>query len=733
MDSFLAALLIGLGFGGFYALLGSGVVAAYKGSGVINFSHAAIAMYAAYTFNELRGGLAAGSLDGVEPKATLVLPWVDFLPTDKLNVPVKIGLGDAWPAFPAVVLTLLVAAGLGLMAHFLVFRPLRNSPALGKVIGSVGVMIYLQAVAQLNFGSTNRRDEGILPTGTFKNVFGLGADIGADNFIIAGIALAVGAGLTALYQFTRFGIATRAADENEKGATLLGYSAQRLAGFNWVISAVTAGVAAVFFIQGPSLNQEQWSLFIVPALGAALIGNLSSIWVATLGGLGLGMLQNGLTDVAERQSWWYDSILGDLLPSAAVREVLPLAAVIIVLFLRGDKLPVRGSIVERRQPRAPKAQNPLKSAVVPVFLAMIAINVFTGSWESNLTATMVSAIFMLSFVVVVGYLGQISLAQLTFGGVAAYAAVRFFSNGEKIRPFDLFAVEGLDLPSPIAFVLGVAVAVVAGVVVGLPAVRVRGVQLAVVTITAVLAFNELHFRNAYWTQEGSRSNTSIEFPVWFGVDVSVQPPEGGPTDRWQFSVFLLAWVVALALGVANLRRGATGRRFLAVRANERAAAAAGINVARTKLLGFGIGAGIAGIGGILLSYKLTSISPDSWNVFAGLALLAFVYLGGISSVSGALVGSLLVAGGLVDAITGLHLNSLGPEYFTLIGGIGLVFTAILNPEGIALGNIELWSHVIKPRLQGLVGAPPDDDDDDDDGDPEVLEVSAAEPTLVAGA
>lgn len=710
MDSFLAALLIGLGFGGFYALLGSGVVAAYKGSGVINFSHAAIAMYAAYTFNELRGGLAAGSLDGIEPKATLVLPWVDFLPTDTLNVPVKIGLGGTWPVVPAILLTLLVAAGLGLMAHFLVFRPLRNSPALGKVIGSVGVMVYLQAVAQLNFGSVNRRDEGVLPKGSAKNFLGLGADIGIDNFIVAGIALAVGAGLTALYQFTRFGIATRAADENEKGATLLGYSAQRLAGINWVISAVMAGVAAVFFIHAPSLNQEQWSLFIVPALGAALIGNLSSIWVATLGGLGLGMMQNGLTDVAERQAWWKDSLLGDILPSAAVREVLPLAAVITVLFLRGDRLPVRGSIIERRQPRAPKSENPLRSAVMPVFVVMVAINVFTGSWESNLTATLVSAIFMLSFVVVVGYLGQISLAQLTFGGVAAYSSIRFFSDGEKIRPFDLFAVQGLNLPSPIAFVLGVAVAVAAGVLVGLPAVRVRGVQLAVVTITAVLAFEELHFRNTYWTQGGARSNTSIEFPNWFGADVSIQPVEGGATDRWQFSVFLLAWVVALALGVANLRRGATGRRFLAVRANERAAAAAGINVARTKLLGFGIAAGIAGVGGILLSYKLTSISPDSWNVFAGLSLLTFVYLGGISSVSGALVGSLLVAGGLVDAITGLHLNSLGPEYFTLLGGIGLVLTAILNPEGIAAGNRELWLHAIKPRLRGMIaGSPPTTD------------------------
>lgn len=705
MDSFLAALIIGLGFGGLYALLGSGVVAAYKGSGVINFSHAAIAMYSAYTFNELRGGLAASSLDGEEPQATLVLPWIDILPTDTLNIPVKIGLGSPWPTVPAILLTLLVAAGLGLMMHFLVFRPLRNSPALGKVIGSVGVMIYLQAVAQLNFGSVNRRDEGVLPTGTARNFLGLGADIAVDNFIIAGIALFVGGALTALYQFTRFGIATRAADENEKGAVLLGYSAQRLAGLNWVLSAVTAGVAAVFFIQGPSLNQEQWSLFIVPALGAALIGNLSSIWMATLGGLGLGMLQNGLTDVAERQAWWSDSLLGDLLPSAAVREVLPLIAVITVLFLRGDRLPVRGSVVERRQPRAPKPTNPLKSAVLPAFMALIAINVFTGSWESNLTATMVSAIFMLSFVVIVGYLGQISLAQLTFGGVAAYAAIRFFSDGEKIRPFDLFAVQGLDLPSPIAFVLGVAVAVVAGVVVGLPAVRVRGVQLAVVTITAVLAFEQLHFQNAYWTQDGARSNTTIEQPNWFGADVSVQPIEGGATDRWQFSVFLLLWLVVLAMAVANLRRGATGRRFLAVRANERAAAAAGIDVARTKLLGFGIAAGIAGVGGILLSYKLTSISPDSWNVFAGLALLAFAYLGGISSVSGALVGSLLVAGGIVDATTTLHLDSLDPEYFTLIGGVGLILTAILNPEGIAAGNFELWRHIIKPRMQGVVGPP----------------------------
>ena len=147
-----------------------------------------------------------------------------------------------------------MAAAIGLLAHLLVFRPLRNAPALGKVIGSVGLMLYLQAVALLNYGSGGRAPEGFVPKEPIFNFLGLGENMPRLNLYLAGAAVIMGVAVWALLRFSRFGLATRAADENEKGASLLGYSPQRLAGLNWVLSAVLAGIVGLLFVGSGSLD-----------------------------------------------------------------------------------------------------------------------------------------------------------------------------------------------------------------------------------------------------------------------------------------------------------------------------------------------------------------------------------------------------------------------------------------------------------------------------------------------
>jgi branched-chain amino acid transport system permease protein len=180
------------------------------------------------------------------------------------------------------------------------------------------------------------------------------------------------------------------------------------------------------------------------------------------------------------------------------------------------------------------------------------------------------------------------------------------------------------------------------------------------------------------------------------------------TDYWRFTAFAVLAFVLLGLAVVNLRRGATGRRFLAVRANERAAAAAGIDVARTKLLGFAIASALAGIGGIFQAYRLGSVAVESYSLFAGLAILAFAYLGGITSVWGAIIGGLMVGGGLVSQTIGNFADADFNAYLSVIGAIGLILTAILNPEGIATGTALTVKHLwAKARgRQAPVPAPP---------------------------
>jgi len=137
--------------------------------------------------------------------------------------------------------------------------------------------------------------------------------------------------------------------------------------------------------------------------------------------------------------------------------------------------------------------------------------------------------------------------------------------------------------------------------------------------------------------------------------------------------------------------------LLAVRANERAASAAGINVARTKLIGFAIAAAIAGVAGELIAYKSTLISSDNYELFLGLGLLAFAFLGGITVPSGAVVGGLMVGGGLIAARLDQWFSGVN-EYIVLVGAIGLIVTAIFNPEGIVLANARAY-HGLRQKLR----------------------------------
>ncbi len=657
-------LMLGLGIGSLYAMLGVGLVVVFKGSGVINFAHGAMAMYGAFTFDELwRQG-------------AFRLPWVDFLPGD-LNVPVRISVSDeGLPIVVALVGAFTMAVLLGLAVHFLVFRPLRNAAPLGKVVGSLGVMLFLQGVALLNFGTAFRQPRGVLPDEAVENFLGLGKAFPRNALYSAAIALVLGLALHVVYRRTRFGLATRAAAGNQKGAVLLGYSPEYLASVNWVIASVLATGAAIIVgpIQG-TLTPVGLTAVVVPALGAALIGGLSSIMVATLGGLGLGSAQALLGFYANRE--WFPSFM-----RTGIREAVPLIVIAAVLFLRGKTLPVRGAVEERRLPLSPYPVRITQHAVVWSVIVVAAAFLFTGKWSYALTTALIAGTLLLSVVVVTGYVGQISLAQLSLAGVAAFVMARMMADGSttSINPFP---VSGPGLPWPIAAAIAVAVAVVVGVLLGLPALRIRGVQLAVVTLAAAISLQTLYLQNDVLTGLRAGAAANITTPTLLGLEIG-SVSDSGLTDRPAFTIFCLAVLVACAVLVANVRRSGTGRRFLAVRANERAAAAAGIGVTQTKLLAFGIGSALAGISGVMFGFQQSSVSSASFVYGLGLAYLAFAYLGGITSINGAILAGLLVPSSMALVFSNHYFQGTNLEsYAVVMGGMGLVVTAIIHPEGIA--------------------------------------------------
>ncbi|MGI9028781.1 MAG: ABC transporter permease, partial [Ilumatobacteraceae bacterium] len=579
------------------------------------------------------------------------------------------------------ILALAMGALIGLMAHFLVFRPLRNAAPLGKVIGSVGVLLYLQGVAQLNFGGTGRQPESVLPDEPVQNFLGLERAVPSNTLWAAGIALATGIVLWALFRFTRFGLATRAAAGNEEGAVLLGYSPQKLAAVNWVIAAVVAAFSAIMVgpLQG-SLTPIGLSALVVAALGAALIGGLKSIIVATIAGLLLGAAQSLLQFWSGRD--WFPEFFRN-----GVRDAVPLLVIAAVLFLRGKSLPLRGTVEEKRLPLSPTPvrvpQHIAVWGIVVIGAAFLFENAGTRTvFSLALVVSLTAAIIMLSMVVLTGYVGQISLAQMSLAGVAAFFMARMMADGSTTTT-NPFPVEGLGLPWPIAALLGVLAAVVVGVLLGLPAVRIRGVQLAVVTLAFAISLQTLYLENQALTDLSAGAPASVKAASFFGINLA-STGSRGLQNRPAFVIFAFVVLALCAWAVANLRRNGTGRRFLAVRANERGAAAAGINISRTKLLAFGISAALAGIGGVMLAFRQNDVSSANFVYQASIVFVAFAYLGGITSINGAIIAGLLVPAGVITVVSNYFFVGTNiSDYNAVIGGASLVLTAIIHPEGIA--------------------------------------------------
>ncbi len=632
MAQYLSFAIIGLAFGCLYAAIGMGVVVTYRGAGVINFATGAIAMWGAYVYALLR---ETGDL---------------YLPV--AVIPHRISLGDKVGFLPSFALGVLTCAVLGLLAHVLVFRPLRAAPVLAKVVASVGILLFLQALAALQFGSASRILSPIFGRQTFD--IG-GTEFPRDRIWLAVCAIGVAIVLAAYFRWARYGLATSAAAENERATALAGYSPQLLAGSTWILASVVAGGLGILVSPVTPLTPGTYSLAVIPALAAALIGRLRSITITAAAGLCLGAFQSVVTFQTGKPWWPKWAITG-------LSDAVPFILIIIGLFLWGNRLPTRGELQAPRLPAVPR-QVPRASRVALVTaVGVVAILVTSGGYRFGVITSMVMTVVMLSFVVLTGFVGQISLAQAAIAGVGGFVLSKITVD--------------LGVPFPLSLVMSSLVAAAFGVVIGIPALRVRGANLAVVTLAAAVALERFVFRNPELTKP---AGNPISKPVFFGLSLAIQ--SGRNVARWQFGIAVLVVVVLAGLAVGNLARSASGRRFLAIRSNERAAAATGVDVAANKLLAFAMSSFLAGLGGSLIGYSRGQLSADSFTAAVGLGFLAFAYLGGITSVKGAIVAGTLAPLGVGYVVLDRWLN-LGNSY-GVIAGLSLIVTALINQEGIA--------------------------------------------------
>lgn len=623
-----------------YGLLALGIVLIYKGSRIINFAH------------PFFGLLAAFLAWWINAKASF--PPFSWIPFD---------LGTR-PRFVIAAFLALAIVGLnGLAVEHGVIRRLRGAPRLAVLVATIAVAQGTAGTVLLLF---NRNEE---QANTSRRFFADGGKfldftVSVGNTVISGaevLVFIVGPliclGAAAFFRYTRFGVAVRAAAENRDAARLLGIPAERVSQFVWGTGIVLAGVAGILItdVRG-SLDIGTLSTgFLVRGLAAALIGGLASLPGAIVGGLLLGTGETLL-------KWWTNDQPG-------VPETLMFGAVILILVVRPGGLFGQREDTEDRAAFVPTirelparlrgttAANGVRYIGYAFCLFLLPISLVTGTGTNGvLVRVAVFAMIGVSLTILMGFTGQISLGHYGLAGVGAFAMANFVSD------------DRMGLPYLVGLPLTVLVGMVVSLVIGLPALRIKGLYLAIITLAFNLAAEFYIF--------GSRLVGGST------AGIRIDPPKLGPLDLDSTSnrpmfVFAAFWLVVTLVIARNLARSRTGRGFFALRENEKAAATLGVELTRYKLLAFAVSGGVAALAGAVFLTYLNQAEPTAWRTEVSLLLVAMVMIGGLGSLMGSVFGAFVLFG-LPDLLEFLN------DWVVAIGtGVLLIIVIVRAPGGLA--------------------------------------------------
>ena len=631
-------LVIGLVTGLTYALLGVGLTLAYKSSRVLNFAHGEM------------GALPA------------------------IIVPVLV-VNAGWGYWPALAVALAAAAAAGALIEIVIIRPLERSPRLVVMVATIGASQLFYAANAL-IPKEGRLGSAVFPT-PFDAAVTIGSlRVGSGPLLILFVAPIVTLALALFLGRSRVGLASRAAAENADAAKLAGIPVRRISLTVWVVAGLLAGTSAILL--GPTqpivTREALGPGLLVRALAAAMIGGLTSLPRVFAAGVGIGMLELVL-------SWNF--------PTGGVFELTLFVLILVSLLSQRDlREAARGTAssawslagglrpLEPHAARHPKVRRARWLFFGGVLVIAVALPMMlSNSTRVLMSSTLLFAVMGLSLVVLTGFAGQISLGQFAFVGLGAIVGGR---------------MNQLGYPPWSALLYAIIAGGVVALVVGLPALRIRGLFLAVATLAFAVAAEHWLFGQSWLVQvSGGRSSLEIPRPVLFGVDFQ--------SER-NFVWLCLAVLVATAAGVHRLRTTGVGRVMMAVRDNEPAAASLGISPRRAKLTAFVLSGMIAALAGYFYGSLLVSFNePTTFAAELGLALVAVVILGGVTTITGAIVGALWVRG-LTYLLAPLLPGLVGSSVALLVGGVGLLAAVLQFPSGIAAVAFRIRDRVVDHLL-----------------------------------
>lgn len=612
-----STLLLGLVTGLTYAILAAGLVLIYRATKVINFAHGEV------------GALGAAIL------AKLVLD---------LN----------WSFIPALIVALGAGAGIGAAVELLVVRRLFHAPRLIVLVATIGV-------SQLVFVG-----RAVLPTiqnsAAYPSPINRTIEVGdlvlrSEHFMVFAVVPAVIAGLALFLGRTPFGVAIRAAADNADRAELAGIPTKRVSTAVWVLAGVLATLTVILLnpVRGVIVGlpaQAVGASLLLRALAAGLVGRLRSLPLALAGGMAIGIAE---------------AIVKVNIEAPGVVELM-LFVLVLVLVLRtgafgGDEagswsLTPKVQAAPERLRALPWVRNLTRFAATGglVIAAVLPFVLTTSSQTFLFTRVLLFALIALSVTVLIGWAGQLSLGQMAFVGLGGVCATALVARGMSF---------------PVAVAYAAVAGAAAAIVVGFPALRVRGPLLAVTTLGFGVLAQTWLFRQRLFT--GGSSSYQLPRSEIFGfVDLR--------SERTYYFMCLFV-LVAAATAVARLRASGVGRTIIAVRENEAAASSFTVWPALAKLSAFAFSGALAGLAGALLAGAMVNFQLDSVTAPAvfgpeqSLSVVAMVVIGGLGSVGGAVLGAIYVVG--LPALLGDS-----PTIGFATSGVGLLALLLYLPGGL---------------------------------------------------
>jgi branched-chain amino acid transport system permease protein len=640
-------IVVGLVFGSIYALAASGLVITYVSTGVLNFAFGSFAFFIARFYYYLH----------VEKN---------------------------WGILSSAAVSLLVLAPfMGIFFYMAIFRFLRLSSQLIKVVVTIGLSVVIPVLAEIIFGNQEIfQAPGLAPQPVSVYKW-FGTAVTLDQVIAYSCVIGIVLFGFLILRFTEAGLSVRAMVDSEAMTSLSGSNPSRIAAGVWVVSMMLAGLSGILAAPVLGLDPGKYTLLIAAAFAAVIAARLRSLPIAVAVGLLMG--------VAGSLVQYY--LPPDSEVTANIVPAIPFAFVTISLIVNiirsgrvNEEEGVGGALDRAITPNggsrlAASADSedlyPKLNFTFPIILfAAICLLplIFAPYWQALMVSGVALAVIFLSFTLVTGEGGMLWLCQITFAGVGALASAQFATEH--------------GWPVILAILMGGLVAAAIGVIIGLLTIRLGNLYVALVTLTFALLMDRLVF--------------NLQTFANFGAGVAISRPEFVSTDKG-FIYFGLAVFAIFAILTVNLRRSTTGLALNAVRWSENASRTMGLSVIQMKLLVSGLAAFVAGVGGGLYALSFKQAVPLDYATLAGLAWLAVLVTFGVRSNIAALLAGLIFVLSPAFIQTVLKLDAPWSSLPVLLFGVGAIALA-KNPEGAVAQNAKGFQQLIH-RMSGARAVP----------------------------